>query len=133
MGSRFSAELAPFYELFKNPSEQRQYRVLVETYTLFVCNISFAACSPVFKAAVFGNFKEKHENQFKFPDKTLIQILEMFACTFAITECPRRQVDVTNFAILLDLAEEYFIEVKLILKFYFFSFLFDYRLKLNVA
>jgi len=65
----------------------------------------------VFKAALFGDFKENHENQFKFPDKSLNQILEMFARTFAITECPRKQADVTNFSTLWDLAQEYLIEV----------------------
>jgi len=87
MGLRFSTAnvLTPWFEVFKTPSEQRQYRVLVEHETLFVCKLSFAACSPVFKAALFGEFKESHENEFKFSDKTLIHVIEMFACTFTMS------------------------------------------------
>jgi len=111
MASKLNDDLKSWFEIFKNPSEQRQYRVVVEDETLFVCNHSFAACSPVFKVALFGDFKEKHENQFKFPDKSLNQVLEMCACTFTITECLRKQIDVANFSTLWDLANEYMIEV----------------------
>jgi len=108
MALKLKADLTSWLGVFKNPSEQRKYRVLVEDETLFVCNLSFAACSPVFKAALLGDFKEKHENQFKFPTKTLDQVLEMCACTFTV----RKQVDVANFSTLWDLANEYLIEVR---------------------
>jgi len=111
MASNLNKDLEAWLEIFKNPSEQRQFRVLVEDETLFVCKHAFAACSPVFKAGLFGKFKEAKENRFKFPDKTLDQIVEMFACTFALTECDRKGVAVTNFSTLWDLANEYLIEV----------------------
>jgi len=114
MASNLNKDLVSWFELFKTPSEQRQYRVLVQDETLFVCNLSFAACSPVFKDALFGDFKEKHENEFAFRDKTLVQVLEMFACIFAVTELPRKKVDDSNFSTLWDLAEEFSIEVNLI-------------------
>jgi len=111
MASKLKDDLKSWFEIFKNPSEQRQFRVLVDDETLFVCNLSFAACSPVFKIALFGDFKEKHENQFKFPEKSLNQVLEMFACFFALTECSRKQISLTNFSTLWDLANQYLIEV----------------------
>jgi len=112
MAAKLNDDLKSWFDIFKNPSERRQFRVMVEDETLFVNKFNFAGCSPVFEAAISGDFKEAQENLFKFPEKSLNQVLEMFACLFALTDCDRKAIDFTNFSTLWELANEYLIEVR---------------------
>jgi len=111
MASTLNKDLTPWLELFQVAGDRRNFSVVVEDQTLFVNKMAFGACSPVLEAAISGDFKEARENQFKFPDKTLNQVLEMFACLFALPDLSRKEITEKNFSLLWDLANEYLIEV----------------------
>jgi len=111
MASNLNQYLAPCLEIFQVAGDRRNFSKVIEDQTLFVNKMVFGGCSPVFEAAICGDFKEAQENQFKFPYKALNQVFEMFACLFALTDRPRKPIYPSNFAMLWDLADEYMIEV----------------------
>jgi len=103
---------ATWREIFQTQSDQRNFPVIVaDGHTLFVNKFTFAGCSPVFQTALFGNFKEANDGEFNFPTKSVGDIVELFACLFWIDECPQKEVELGNFSLLWDMADEYLIEV----------------------
>jgi len=107
-------ELSEWLQIFLNATDRRDFPVLVEGVQLFVNKYQLAGCSPVFEKAIIGDCKEAHENQLKLPDKTLGEILELFACLLAPSGRCRKEVSHKNLVVLWKLAAEYFIDVWMI-------------------
>jgi len=109
------SKTATWLEIFQTQTDQRNFPVKVadDHTTLFVNKFSFAGCSLVFQTALFGDFKEARDGEFKFPTKSVDEIVELFACLLCVSERPRKEVEIGKFSQLWDLANEYLIEVRI--------------------
>ena len=93
---------------FSRPWEFSDVVLLVEGNRFHVHRSILAMWSPVFSKMFTANFKEKTEQVIRLPEKNASEIREMLLVIYPKSA---KQIDENNYCFLLNLAEEYMMEM----------------------
>ena len=93
---------------FSQPWEFSDVVLLVEENRFHVHRSILAMWSPVFSKMFTANFKEKTEQVIRLPEKKASEIREMLLVIYPKSA---KQIDENNYCFLLNLAEEYMMEM----------------------